>query len=207
MQVLCLSVYPETPIALRINWEHHCNSKNIRCRSNSACALFGGTRKVAEIDPSKLVLLAEDDRDVQKVLSVTVRHLGYAVECAGDGNQALESFDRLAGRVILVLTDLRLPGRNGIEVVREIRRRDKHVPIIMISGASTPNEAAEAIKSGANDFLSKPFDLGALRKVIRTALDAEATPATPAASPEALSGMSAIESSLDQVALSDVPVL
>jgi two-component system response regulator AtoC len=153
---------------------------------------------------SNPILIVEDDPDVRKLLELTLSGFGHAVECATDGEEALRRFHELGGRIGLALVDVNMPRRNGIDVAREMRRADPLLPIIVISGVCTPQQAAEAIKSGANDFIAKPFYPEELRTLVAKAIGSRAP--APAVSAR-INGMEAIEAEIDQVAVSDVPIL
>jgi two-component system response regulator AtoC len=143
----------------------------------------------------QVILVVDDEVGVREFLRQSLRGEGYAVECASNYMEALDFLPQAC----LVLADMKMPGRNGIDLIREIRRTGLDVPVIVCSGLSTPSEAAEAIKSGADDFLGKPFHLDQLRAMVHKKLRARAIPA--------VSPMSEIEASLNQVADSDTPVL
>jgi two-component system, NtrC family, response regulator AtoC len=153
---------------------------------------------------AKSILIVEDDPDVRMVLELTLKTAGYHIECAVDGDDALRRFDEIAGQVGLVVLDLMMPGPDGIEVVKRIRQVDPVIPIIVTSGICTPQQAAEAIKSGAHDFLAKPFYPEQLRRLVAKMMDSR--PPSPEAG-ERISGMDAIEAALDQISASDVPVM
>jgi CheY-like chemotaxis protein len=71
------------------------------------------------------ILVVEDDQPVQTFLERALRLHGYSVECASDGDEAMAQVEKLAGHLSLVLLDLRMPRKNGIEILREIRQMDK----------------------------------------------------------------------------------
>lgn len=91
------------------------------------------------------------------------------VVTAGDVDSALQAID--AEVPDLILLDLLMPGRNGIELLGELKDRGLRVPVIVLSAAKTVATAVEAMKSGAVDFISKPFELEALRMKVRQLLD------------------------------------
>jgi len=102
------------------------------------------------------VLVLDDEADIRESLDALLTLEGYSVdlaETAGEGLQKLESrnFD-------LVLLDLMLPDRSGLEVLREVRERDHEIPIVLITAYGSIQVAVEALKSGANDYFSKPWD-------------------------------------------------
>ena len=121
---------------------------------------------------NQTVLVVEDEEAARNYFEMAVRCLGYPVEIAADGNEALACLD--ANRAIrLVLLDLRMPRRDGLETLREMRKAGRHQPVIMLSGAATTANVVQAIKAGANDFLAKPVSQEDLRMAIRSALDHE----------------------------------
>ena len=115
------------------------------------------------------LLVADDDPAVRDSLERTLRHAGYQVIAAPDGQAAL---DRLReGGVDLVLTDLRMPGLTGLELLREAKAVAPDVDVILLTAFGTVEEAVKAMKDGAIDFLTKPFRQAQLMKVVRQALE------------------------------------
>ncbi len=115
------------------------------------------------------VLIVEDDPSMAASLRTGLHAEGYAVEVSIDGDDGLwrateETFD-------VVLLDIMLPGRNGYQVVSELRQRGSHVPVLMLTAKSGEWDQAEALDSGADDYLAKPFSypvlLARLRALIR----------------------------------------
>ena len=115
------------------------------------------------------VLIVEDDPSMAASLRIGLQAEGYAVEVSSDGDDGLwrateETFD-------VVLLDIMLPGRNGYQVVSELRARGSHVPVLMLTAKSGEWDQAEALDSGADDYLAKPFSypvlLARLRALIR----------------------------------------
>jgi two-component system response regulator AtoC len=102
---------------------------------------------------------------------------------AEDGNQVLDHLDSQK-QFSAVLLDIFMPGKNGFDLLHEIRMKDRDLPVIMLSGASSPENIVEVMKRGATDFLGKPFSPEELHKVLKDAFDAKPTPAAKAASPE-----------------------
>src|SRR5690606_29621077 len=93
---------------------------------------------------------------------------GYAVDAAAGGDEGLA---RLAeDRYELVLLDLKMEGRNGLSVLEEIRRSGNQVPVLMLTGYGTVDSAVQALKLGADDYITKPCDNQALRSKIRVIL-------------------------------------
>jgi len=110
------------------------------------------------------VLLADDSGTMRTIIRRSLESLGVsgAVEAA-DGVQAIELF-KSGGRFDLVLTDWNMPGKSGMEVVREIRTLDKKVPIVMVTTEAEKGRVLEAIEAGVSDYLVKPFTTEVLRE-------------------------------------------
>jgi len=162
------------------------------------------------------VLVAEDEPEVRDYLETALRCQGYRVECAQDGEEVLACLHDTGRDISLVLLDIMMPRKDGLETLREIRRLDHEMPIIMLSGASSPLNIVEAIKNGATDFLGKPVSHGELGEAIRKALQVRAAGAgqaveeSPAAAEAFLAGsvhMKRVERAIEQIGASDVPVL
>jgi len=110
------------------------------------------------------VLLADDSGTMRTIIRRSLESLGVtgAVEAA-DGLQAVELFKSGEG-FDLVLTDWNMPGKNGLEVAREIRALDPNVPIVMVTTEAEKSRVLEAIQAGVSDYLVKPFTTEVLRK-------------------------------------------
>ena len=160
----------------------------------------------------KTILIVEDEADARHYFETVVRCLGYPAEIAGDGEEALACLEAHPA-ISLVLLDLRMPRRDGLETLREMRSTGRVQPVIMLSGAATTTHVVQAVKAGATDFLVKPISHEHLRTAIRSALKEE----LPAAGEEAVcdSDASLAESWMGKdrqafwrrVAASDVPLL
>ena len=114
------------------------------------------------------ILIVEDEDKLRRVMELQLTGEGYAVEQARTAEEALPLLDR----VDLILTDLRLPGMGGLELLQLIRRQNSHAPVIVMTAYGTVENAVQAMKSGAADFLLKPFvSLDHLVTVVRKALE------------------------------------
>ena len=102
---------------------------------------------------------------------MALRCEGYKVELAQDGDEVLACLQAGKSGIAAVLLDIIMPHKDGLDVLREIRSVDKDLPIIMISGASSPLNVVDAMKSGATDFLGKPVNHDDLRRTIKVALE------------------------------------
>jgi two-component system response regulator AtoC len=148
---------------------------------------------------------------------MALRGQGYTIETADDGDEALEILE-LNPNISAVLLDIVMPRRDGLETLREIRKINRTVPVIMVSGASSPLNVVDAMKNGANDFLGKPVNHSDLRRVLRSMLELK-TPAlaSPSSSPAAPIGkniffgqnvqMQEVQALLPQIGWSDAPAL
>jgi two-component system response regulator AtoC len=117
----------------------------------------------------KRLLILDDDAKQRRVLQILARKIGFDGVPAGGAEEALASFR--AQRCDLVVTDLQMPGRDGMDFLRELRAVDTEVPVIVLTGHATVATAVEAMKLGAVDYLQKPFDVDALEIIVRRALD------------------------------------
>ena len=102
------------------------------------------------------ILLVEDEKITRKTLSDFISKEGYEIESSGDGLEALEIFDK--GKFDVVVTDLRLPGLNGLEILKSIKEKSPQCTVIIITAFATVETAIEALKLGAYDYLTKPFN-------------------------------------------------
>ena len=114
------------------------------------------------------VLIADDEPAIRRTLREILEFEGYAVEEAADGDEA---FDKARDGVDLVLLDIKMPKRDGMEVLQALHDAESTVPVVMISGHGTVETAVEATQLGAVDFLEKPPDLNRLLVTVRGALD------------------------------------
>jgi DNA-binding NtrC family response regulator len=119
---------------------------------------------------SHRVLIVEDEEKLRRVIELQLRSAGFEVDKAASAEEAL----RLADRTDLILTDLRLPGMDGLELLELLHRQDSQIPVVVMTAFGTVESAVEAMKAGAVDFLLKPFSLDHLMAVIQKALEVRA---------------------------------
>lgn len=113
------------------------------------------------------ILLVEDKAELRAMLRKALEKAGYTVDEAADGGAAIEKVrDR---RYLVVLTDLKLPGASGLDVLREARRADSMIPVILITAYGSVEEAVTAMKEGAFDFIQKPVELEHLKLLMARA--------------------------------------
>jgi DNA-binding NtrC family response regulator len=118
----------------------------------------------------KRILVVEDEDKLRRVLELHLLSSGFDVDQCRSAEDALRS----AERADLVLTDLRLPGKDGLELLEDLKRQNSAAPVIVMTAFGTVETAVKAIKSGANDFLLKPFSLDHLSTVLNKALELRA---------------------------------
>lgn len=116
-----------------------------------------------------LILLVDDDTLIRSLGKELLEHLGYQVEVARDGQEALELFRRL-GRVDLVILDYYLPGRDGLQVLQDLQALDAQVRVLVASGFFPAEEVARIKEMGAAGFIYKPYRVGELEDRIRLVL-------------------------------------
>jgi DNA-binding NtrC family response regulator len=120
---------------------------------------------------SETVLVVDDDPDIQEVLRDRLESLGYQVLVATGGKEGLELLEKLSP--LMVLLDIEMPDMNGLEVLKEIRRRGKDITVVMITAYSTIERAVQAMKEGAYDFIPKPFEPDHVALIVQKALERE----------------------------------
>jgi two-component system, NtrC family, response regulator AtoC len=117
------------------------------------------------------ILVVDDDGDIREVLGDRLQSLGYRVFAADTAKAGLELLERQNPQ--LVLLDIEMPDMNGIDMLREIRRREHDVTVVMITAYGTIERAVEAMKEGAYDFISKPFEPDHVALIVAKALERE----------------------------------
>ena len=114
------------------------------------------------------ILVVDDEAPVREVLTEYFATEGYAVEAAESGVEALTAVR--GGRADLVLLDVRMPGLDGVQVLRRIRELDEHVAVIMVTANEDLGLAKETLKLGAFDYVAKPFDFDYLDRAVAAGL-------------------------------------
>jgi DNA-binding NtrC family response regulator len=115
------------------------------------------------------ILIVDDEPFNLDLLEQELAELGYETERANNGAQALQKIARATPA--LVLLDYQMPDMNGIEVLRNVRQTDQDLPIVLITAHGSIERAVEAVKAGADDFITKPFDPEHLAVVVKKALE------------------------------------
>ena len=105
------------------------------------------------------ILIIEDNKQLSDVLTDFLRNEGYSVSVASDGNKALELYERYGARLLIL--DIMLPGVDGMYILDKVRRAS-NTPVLMVSAKSGKNDKLDAIISGADDYIEKPYDIDIL---------------------------------------------
>ena len=120
----------------------------------------------------RLILVVDDEEPQRRVLAGFLRKAGYEVQAVGSPNEALAV---VAARTVdLVLTDLRMPGKTGVELLEAVRGLNPEIPVVVMTAYGTVANAVDAMKRGAADYLSKPVDLDELEVLVARTLERRA---------------------------------
>jgi DNA-binding response OmpR family regulator len=111
------------------------------------------------------ILVVEDERKIAKFVQRGLKEYGFVVDVVSDGDEALEiilnhSFDA-------VVLDIMLPGRDGLSILRTLRERRNHVPVLILTARGETSEKVEGLNLGADDYLAKPFSIDELAARVR----------------------------------------
>jgi len=116
-----------------------------------------------------IILIVEDEAKMRRLLELNLGEDGFSTLSAEDAESGLKLLRE--NPVDLVLTDLKLPGMNGLEFLQAIKRQNAALPVVVMTAFGSVETAVEAMKAGASDYVLKPFSLGEMRMVIRKELD------------------------------------
>jgi DNA-binding NtrC family response regulator len=114
------------------------------------------------------VVVVDDETNVRRVLGTLLEQAGFQTTRVGSGDEALQIVR--AQDPDLVLTDLKMPGMDGMELLERLRRQFPEIPVVMLTAHGTVEAAVEAMRRGAHDFLTKPFDKGKVVEIISKAM-------------------------------------
>ena len=128
-------------------------------------------------DGGQLLLVADDDEDILQLLSFRLERAGYEIAQARNGIDALRLAIEL--RPALALLDVMMPGLNGYEVARELRRNDetRTMPIILLTAKAQSSDVSQGMAAGADDYVKKPFDARDLKERVERLLRPRLVPA------------------------------
>lgn len=121
--------------------------------------------------PHKRILVVDDEKNIRLTLGEALAAMDLEVDTASDGEEALAKLEEDAYR--LMLLDIKMPGLDGMEVLRRVRDVQPEVRVVIITAHGTVANAVEAMKLGAVDFLQKPFSAQEIRDVVRTVIERE----------------------------------
>jgi CheY-like chemotaxis protein len=124
------------------------------------------------------ILIVDDEEHIRETMQMALEAAAYEVVTAADGPEGLEKFGT-GSDWDLVLLDQRMPGMEGLEVLRQMRERDPAARVVMVTAYGTIDLAVDAMKSGAVDFLRKPFTPDVLRGVVKAVLSHPRQPIDP----------------------------
>lgn len=114
------------------------------------------------------ILIVEDEEKLNRMIELELKYEGYETGKTLDGRTGLDM--ALSGGYDLVLLDIMLPGLNGLEVLRRIRKENERLPVILLTARDTTMDKVSGLDSGADDYVTKPFAIEELLARIRTAL-------------------------------------
>src|SRR5579863_3356796 len=115
------------------------------------------------------ILIVEDEIKMQRLLDLSLAAEGYVTRQASEAETGIkllrqEKFD-------LVITDLRLPGMDGLEFLQAVKRTDAHIPVLLMTAFGTVETAVQAMKAGASDYVLKPFSLEEMKLIVKKELN------------------------------------
>ncbi|RZO54536.1 MAG: sigma-54-dependent Fis family transcriptional regulator, partial [Sandaracinaceae bacterium] len=115
-------------------------------------------------DDKKQILVADDELNLRRVLEAQLKRDGYDVIAVEDGQQALDALEE--HHVDVIISDLRMPKVDGMTLLKQVVRELPDIPVIIITAHGTVDTAVEALKLGAFDYITKPFEQSELRNVV-----------------------------------------
>jgi len=120
------------------------------------------------------VLVVDDEASIRDLLAKTLALAEYEVDTASDGTAALDRLRERRGQYDLMIADLRMPGMDGLSLIREVKHVNPNLPIIIVTGFSTESSAIEAVNLGVAGYLTKPFRVPQVLAAAAKALGAPA---------------------------------
>ena len=126
--------------------------------------MMNSIEKLISVSKGVSLLYVEDDRILQQETAQLLKNFFEKIDLAQNGEEGLELFE--LGKYEIIITDINMPKFNGVEMVKAIRRKDRHQMIIVISAHDEPHYLIDLINAGVQHFLSKPIDLTRLISVL-----------------------------------------
>lgn len=114
------------------------------------------------------ILVVEDQQDIADLIAMHLRDLGHAVDCVADGHRGWDA--ARTGRYDLVVLDVMLPGRDGLDLLRSLRMERVDTPVLMLTARSTEIDRVLGLELGADDYLTKPFSIPELQARVKAIL-------------------------------------
>lgn len=158
------------------------------------------------------ILLTDDDYEMRYAMSETLRRCGYTVDIATGGDEAIQKFS--SKKFDMVITDVKMANGDGVNVLKEIKRRSPDVPVVLITAYGTIDNAVEAMKLGAFDYIMKPFSVDALEDLVRRGIESVHAVNKSASEEGSTAGIVTIDPGMlrllktaEEIAFSDVTVL
>lgn len=115
------------------------------------------------------ILVVDDEELIVELLKEYFSELGYEVWVAQSAEEAISKLNN-GNNLNLVITDINLPGKSGLELLKIVKETKEDLPVVLLTGLKTLDNAISAVKSGATDYITKPFDLESVRKVVERIL-------------------------------------
>ncbi len=142
---------------------------------NKGIIRSGATHRPAHggVIPVKRILIADDEPNIRRVLSALLQRDGHEVLSASDGEEARLLLQRAEPPVDAILTDFKMPGLDGMGLLRYVAEWMPDIPVVLLTAHGTVDTAVQALKQGAFDYLTKPFDHDEIRQVIAKALKSQ----------------------------------
>jgi two-component system response regulator AtoC len=149
-------------------------------------------------------LVVDDEADVRELVAEYLRGRGLQTATAHDGRAAVAALERSGGRYTLVLTDINMPGADGLEVLRAARAANASAYVVIITGYASLDSAIQAVRLGAHDYLTKPFSLGQIDVILqkiadRLGLEKENRELTARAQSTTSGGTASLDARLDAI--------
>jgi DNA-binding NtrC family response regulator len=117
----------------------------------------------------QVILIVDDEEGLREGLSKLLEDEGYTVECAEDGEKAIEIVR--STHIDLMLTDMRMPGMSGIELLKQVRKIREEIGVIILTGYGEIESYIEAMNFGAMEYVSKPFKVNELKFIVSKILN------------------------------------
>lgn len=119
----------------------------------------------------RVILVADDESGMRELLGIVLQNEGHRVISAEDGQEALRLFQAHRAEIDLVIQDLKMPGMNGTKLLGHFKSEGPEIPVVVITAFSTWDNAVEAMRLGAYDYIRKPFDTDTIRLVVNRAIE------------------------------------